>query len=157
MPKRTKICFNVCQIIWNFKKMPKKISPNLGHSRGGGGQDGKWSDFPPFFLKLFPKCHMSHERGTRYCWAGGKNSFETNKWSMFLKTEATFPYCNCSIKLARSIGFGSTSVVNRWQRLGCLPFWVYVKVGYSFKKTYTLVSIKKKYLQKKILKRLPQV
>ena len=37
MPKRTKICFNVCQMIWNKKNRPKKISANSGHIRGGGG------------------------------------------------------------------------------------------------------------------------
>ena len=52
---------------------------------------------------------------------------------MFLETEATFLYCNWAIKMARIIGFGSTSVVNSWQRLGRLPFSVYIKVGYSFK------------------------
>ena len=78
------------------------------------------------------------QRGTRYCWAWGKDSFETNRWTMFLETEATIPYCNWSIKLARSIGFGSTSVVNGWQRLGRLSFWVYVKVGYSFKQIHIL-------------------
>ena len=36
MPKRTKICFNVCQIVWNKKNRPRKISPNLGHNRGEG-------------------------------------------------------------------------------------------------------------------------
>ena len=57
---------------------------------------------------------------------------------MFLETEATFPYCNWSIKMARIIGFGSTSVVNSWQRLGRLPFLVYIKVGYSFKQKHIL-------------------
>ena len=46
---------------------------------------------------------------------------------MFLDTEAAFPYCNWSIKMARIIWFGSTSVdigpsyKNNWQRLGRLP------------------------------------
>ena len=32
-------------------KNAEKISPNSGHTRGGGGgQDGKWSHFPPFFF-----------------------------------------------------------------------------------------------------------
>ena len=52
----------------------------------------------------------------------GKGSFETNKWTMFLETEATLRYCNWSIKMAWIIGFGSTSVVNSLQRLGRLPF-----------------------------------
>ena len=34
------------------KKCQKKISPNLGHS-WGGGRDGKCLHFPPFFLKLY--------------------------------------------------------------------------------------------------------
>ena len=45
-------------------------------------------------------------RGTMYCWAWGKDSFETNNLTMFLKTEATFNYCNWSIKMAKIIGFG---------------------------------------------------
>ena len=93
-------------------------------------------------------------RGTRYCWAWGKDSFETNKWTMFLETEASFPYCNWSIKIARIVGFGSTSVVNSWQRLG-LPFWVYVKVGYLFKPKYILkLPSKRKISAKKNQKRL---
>ena len=88
---------------------------------------------------------LKTQRETRYCWALGKGSFKTNKWTIFLQTEATFPYCNCLIKMARIVEFGSTSVVNSRQRLGCLPFWVYVKVGYSFKqKTDSLVNNKKK-------------
>ena len=63
-------------------------------------------------------------------------------------------YCNWSIKMARIIGFGSTSVVNSWQRLGLLPFWVYVKVGYSFKQKHIR---QEKYLPEKFQKRLPQV
>ena len=69
-------------------------------------------------------------RGTRYCCAWRKHSCETNKWTMFLETEAAFPYCNWSINIARIICFGSTSVdigpayVNNWQRLDRLPFWV---------------------------------
>ena len=50
---------------------------------------------------------------------------ETNKLtSKFLETEAAFPYCNWSIKMARIIWFGSRSVdigpayVNNWKRLG---------------------------------------
>ena len=68
------------------------------------------------------------QRGTGYCWAWVKDSFKTNKWTMFLGTEATFPYCNWSIKMARIIGFGSTSVVNSWQ---VIP--LNKQVGYSFK------------------------
>ena len=35
------------------KKCQKFFLPNSGHTRGGGGgQDGKWSHFPPFFLTL---------------------------------------------------------------------------------------------------------
>ena len=36
------------------KKRQKKISPNSGHSRGGGGQDGKWSHFTPVFFLTLP-------------------------------------------------------------------------------------------------------
>ena len=50
------------------------------------------------------------QRGTRNCWAWRKYSFETNKWNMFLEAEATFPFCNWSIKMARIIWFGWTSV-----------------------------------------------
>ena len=85
------------------------------------------------YCTQFCACNLVCARGTRYCWAWGKDSFETNKWTTFLETEVTFPYCNWSIKMARSIGFGSTSVVNSWQRLGRLPFWVYVEVGNYFK------------------------
>ena len=65
-----------------------------------------------------------YTRGTRYCWAWHKHSFETNKLTMFLETEAAFSYCNWSIKMARIIWFGSTSVdigpayLNNWRRLG---------------------------------------
>ena len=37
-------------------------------------------------------------------------SFETNNLTMFLETEAVFPCHNWSIKMARIIWFGSTSV-----------------------------------------------
>ena len=63
---------------------------------------------------------------------------------MFLETEAAFPYRNWSIKTAMTIWFGPTSVnerpayVNNLQRLGCLPFRVYVKVGNSLKQKYIL-------------------
>ena len=51
-----------------------------------------------------------------------------------LETEAAFPYCNWSTKVAWIFWFGSTSVelgpayVNNWQMLGRLPFQVYLKV-----------------------------
>ena len=35
---------------------------------------------------------------------------ESNKFTRFLETGAVFPYCNWSIKIARVIWFGSTSV-----------------------------------------------
>ena len=77
---------------------------------------------------------------------------------MFLETEATFPYYNWSIKMARIIGFCSTSVVNSSQRIGCLPFWVYVKVEYSFEQKHILkLASKRKISAKKNQKRLPQV
>ena len=59
---------------------------------------------------------------------GLARSFETNNLTMFLETEAVFPCNNWSIKMARIIWFGSTSVdigpsyVNNWQKLGRLPF-----------------------------------
>ena len=70
----------------------------------------------------------SLKRGTRYRWAWHKHSYETNKYSVFLETEAAFPYCNWSIKMDRIIWVGSTSVdigpacVNNWQELGHLCF-----------------------------------
>ena len=78
-------------------------------------------------------------RGTRYCWAWYKQSFETNKLTMFLETESAYPYCNWSIKMVRIIWLGPTSVdigpayVNNFKRLGRFPFWVYVKFGNSLK------------------------
>ena len=72
MSKRTKICFNVCQMVWNKKKRQKKISPNSGHSRGGGGQDGKWSHFPPLFF-LNPSLSRSY-KGHQI-----SEKFDTNK------------------------------------------------------------------------------
>ena len=62
--------------------------------------------FPPFSRLL----SYLHKRGTRYCWAWGQHSFETNKWTMLLETEAFFPYCNRSTKMAGIIWLGSTSV-----------------------------------------------
>ena len=72
---------------------------------------------------------------------------------MFLETEATFLYCNWSIEMARTIWFGSTSVVHSWQRLGRLHFQVYVKVGYSFKQKHILkLASKRKTSAKKNVK-----
>ena len=114
----------------------------------------KGSNWQLKFLRRY-YFYPANQRGTFYCWAWRKDNFETNKWAMFLETEATFPHCNWSIKMARMIGFGSASVVNSWQRLGRLPCWVYVKVGYSFKQKH---SIKKKNIcRNKFQKRLPQV
>ena len=54
---------------------------------------------------------------------------------MFLETEAAFSYFNWPIKMTMIIWFGSISVdigqayVYNFQRLGCLPCWVKVKVG----------------------------
>ena len=59
-------------------------------------------------------CKRKGEQGTAEL--GAKTVLKKNKWTMFLETEATFPCCNWSIKMARIIGFGSTSVVNSWQR-----------------------------------------
>ena len=69
---------------------------------------------------------------------------------MFLETEAAYPYCNWSIKMARVIWFGSTSVdigpayVNNWPRLGRLPFRVYVKVGNSLKQKHIILLASKR-------------
>ena len=95
------------------------------------------------------------QRGTRYCWAWRKHSLETNKWTIFLETEAAFPYCNWSIKMTRITWFGSTSVyigpayVNSWQRLGHLPFLIYVKLGNSFKQKHILLLASKRKCRKK--------
>ena len=101
------------------------------------------------------------ERGTRYCWAWGQHSFETNKWTMFLETEASFPYCNWSTKMAGIIWLGSTSVqhVNNWQRLSRLPFLSLCKSRKFLEtKTYSFISIKKKIIcKKKIQKYLVQI
>ena len=43
------------------KNAEKIISPNWGHTRWGG-QDGKWSHFPPFFLEPFPKSSLHSEK-----------------------------------------------------------------------------------------------
>ena len=71
---------------------------------------------------------------------------------MFLETEASFPYCNWSTKMAGIIWLGSTSVqhVNNWQRLSRLPF---LSLSKSWKfletKTYSFISIEKKIICKK--------
>ena len=83
---------------------------------------------------------------------GGKHSFETDKWTMFLETEASFPYCNWSIKMAGIIWLGSTSVhhVNNWHRLSRLPFLSLCKSRKFLEtKTYFFISIKKKTICKK--------
>ena len=99
--------------------------------------------------------------GTRYCRAWGQHSFETNKLTMFLETEASFPYCNRSTKMAGIIWLGSTSVqhVNNWQRLSCLPFLSLCKRRKFLEtKTYSFISIKKKIIcKKKFQKYLVQI
>ena len=86
-------------------------------------------------------------QGTQFysCWKGnrvllslGQRQFWNKQINYVFKTGATFPYCNWSIKMATIIGFGSTSVLNSWHRLGRLPFWVYVKEGYYFKQKHIL-------------------
>ena len=86
-----------------------------------------WSQF--VFLRFVTiRVFTVFTRGTRYCWASHKHSFKTNKWTKFLETEAAFPYCNWSIKIARIIWFGPTSVgrgpayVNNWHGLGRFVF-----------------------------------
>ena len=74
---------------------------------------------------------------------------------MFLETEAAFPYCNWSIKMARIIWFGSKSV-----DIG--PAYVEVSLSAFFSlcksrkflktKKYSYVSIKKKNICKKKFK-----
>ena len=71
---------------------------------------------------------------------------------MFLETEASFPYCNWSTKVARIIWLGSTSVqhVNNWQRSGRLPFLSLCKSRKFLEtKTNSFISIKKKIICKK--------
>ena len=101
------------------------------------------------------------QRGTRYCWAWGQHSFETNKWTMFLETEASFPYCNWSTKMAGIIWLGSTSVqhVNNWQRLSRLPFLSLCKSRKFLEtKTYSFISIEKKIIcRKKFQKNLVEI
>ena len=92
------------------------------------------------------------QRGTKYCWACGQCSFETNKWTMFLETEASFPYCNWSTKMVGIIWLGSTSVqhVYNWQRFSRLPFLSLCKSRKFLEtKTYYFNSIKKKIICKK--------
>ena len=56
----TKIFFIVCQMLQTLKKNTDIFSPNSSHNWGGGGrgggQDGKWSHFPPFFYPSLKKC-----------------------------------------------------------------------------------------------------
>ena len=61
------------------------------------------------------KCSLSSKKSivVPFCRKGNNvllsstaDSFETNNLTMFLKTEATFNYCNWSIKMAKIIGFG---------------------------------------------------
>ena len=109
-------------------------------------------------------CIWIQETKSYSCWKRNKvllslaqTQFETNKLTMFLETEAAFPYCNWSLKMTRNIWFGLTSVdigqayVNNWKRLGLLPFWVYVKLGKFLKLKYILylaskrkISVRKK-------------
>ena len=80
---------------------------------------------------------------------------------MFLETEASFPYCNWSTKMAGFIWLGSTSVqhVNNWQRLSRLPFLSLCKSRKFLEtKTYSFISIKKKIIcKKKIQKNLVEI
>ena len=80
---------------------------------------------------------------------------------MFLETEASFPYCNWSTKMAGIIWLGSTSVqhVNNWQRLSRLPFLSLCKSRKFLEtKTYSFISIKKKIIcKKKIQKNLVEI
>ena len=65
MAKRTKMCFNVCQMLKNKKEMPT-IFFYLTRVTVGGGQDGKWSHFPPLFfnpsLRTGVKCFVGKKR-----------------------------------------------------------------------------------------------
>ena len=76
---------------------------------------------------------------------------------MFVETEASFPYCNWSTKMAVIIWLGSTSVqlVNNWQRIGRLPFLSFCKSRKFIEtKTYSFISIKKKIICKKNFKNI---
>ena len=81
-----------------------------------------WHDVVPYVHIILER--VITPRGTRYCWAWYKQSFETNKLTMFLETESAYPYCNWSIKMVRIIWLGPTSVdigpayVNHFKRLG---------------------------------------
>ena len=71
---------------------------------------------------------------------------------MFVETEASFPYCNWSTKMAVIMWRGSTSVqlVNNWQMIGRLPFLSFCKSRKFIEtKTYSFISIKKKIICKK--------
>ena len=108
-----------------------------------------------FYFKYCFSCTLIswlHTRGTRYCWAWGHRRFETNKWAMFLETEASIPYCNWSTKMAGIIWFGSKSVqdVNNWQRLSHLPFLSLCKSRKFLEtKTYSFICIEKTNICKK--------
>ena len=76
---------------------------------------------------------------------------------MFLETEASFPHCNWSTKMAGFIWLGSTSVqnVNNWQRLSRLPFLSLCKSRKFLKtKTYSFMGIEKKLSAKKNFKNI---
>ena len=83
----------------------------------------------------WPRDHM-------YCWSLHQHSFQTNKWILFLDTEAAFPYCNRSIKISLVIWCGSrcgkmiAEYVNNWQRSICLPF-LSLCISMNFSKTIT--------------------
>ena len=89
-----------------------------------------------------------------YCWAWRQHSFETNKLSMFLHTEAAF-LCNWSIKMNMIIRFGSTSVdtgpgdVNNWKRFGG----VYVKTGNPSKQKHILLLASKRKISAEKIKK----
>ena len=57
------MCHCVPNVI-ETKKTQTKFSPNSGHNRGGGGQDGKWSHFPPFFFT--PSLSPLREQGQEF-------------------------------------------------------------------------------------------
>ena len=53
MLKITKNLFHCLpNLMKTLKKTPKKFHLTRVTLGGGGGQDGKWSHFPPFFLEL---------------------------------------------------------------------------------------------------------
>ena len=55
---------------------------------------------------------LKNLRGTRYCWAWRKHSFETHKWTMLLETKTSFPYCNWSIKI-----YMNQKPFDRWKEI----------------------------------------